>query len=258
MDLNNLLDNEKIKEIPSEFGKSNSSHVRSVKWFYIPPCVYFLYDNEKLVYIGSSLNLYGRLSQHLKSKKVFNGVYYIPIRPSKLRRIEWCLIKHYKPIYNTEPFLKAKSSLIKPMSVEDLTPNEIVVSFPGHLTERSINGFESYVHEFKRRQKNQQDEMDRIFKYAQKEARKEQMIEEQKKIKYKNETLFDKLMDQIARGKNPTRHSIFGKRLSGETDVEYVKRVTGVNKDTYTIWQFGSTEKTKHICQPITKPIPNK
>ncbi len=62
--------------------------------------VYFLMDDELIVYIGRSENIYSRISVH-KDRVVFNSAYYLPC-PDRVVRglLEKMLIRHYKPKYN--------------------------------------------------------------------------------------------------------------------------------------------------------------
>lgn len=96
--------------------------------FDIPPCVYFLYFNDTLVYIGSTTRLPARICEHLKDKdKEFNKVFYIPIQKHLLRETEEKLIKYYIPYLNNETFLNQnfKGSLISVHDLKDKIINQI-------------------------------------------------------------------------------------------------------------------------------------
>lgn len=61
--------------------------------------VYFLYDKDDLVYIGTSDNLYRRIGEHIAQKeKVFDRFEIFPT--SDRIRLEGFLIKMFKPKYN--------------------------------------------------------------------------------------------------------------------------------------------------------------
>lgn len=61
--------------------------------------VYFLYNDDELVYIGESDNLYRRIGQHIASKeKIFNRFELYPTTDRK--RLEGFLIRMFKPKYN--------------------------------------------------------------------------------------------------------------------------------------------------------------
>ena len=61
--------------------------------------VYFLYDKDELVYIGTSDNLYRRIGQHIAEKtKTFNRFELYPT--TDRIRLEGFLIKMFNPKYN--------------------------------------------------------------------------------------------------------------------------------------------------------------
>lgn len=63
------------------------------------PCVYLLYNDSKLVYVGQSKNsVYSRLPEH--SRKIFNKVFYIPTLKKDLDSLERQLIETYRPDLN--------------------------------------------------------------------------------------------------------------------------------------------------------------
>ena len=70
---------------------------------YIPfdtlPRVYFLLDDTVLVYIGQSIKISGRITQHIE-KKTFNRVASFKVSAGELDMIEMVNIRHYHPIYN--------------------------------------------------------------------------------------------------------------------------------------------------------------
>jgi len=65
--------------------------------------VYFLFNNDELVYIGKGWNCLLRVAEHTRkdSNKVFNSWRYTEVIDSKKRgELERELIRKYKPIYN--------------------------------------------------------------------------------------------------------------------------------------------------------------
>jgi hypothetical protein len=62
-------------------------------------CVYFLCKDNRIVYIGQSINLASRLGQHMLSKN-FDRVFYMDVLREDLKRVEMELIKYYDPEYN--------------------------------------------------------------------------------------------------------------------------------------------------------------
>ena len=64
--------------------------------------IYVLYDDEEIVYIGKSTNIYNRIQQH-KKDKVFTSVKSIIFKEEgNIDLYEPYLIKKYKPKYNKE------------------------------------------------------------------------------------------------------------------------------------------------------------
>ena len=60
-------------------------------------CVYFLYDDEELVYIGqASRSAYNRINDHKKTK-IYTKAYYVPCPISELDSLERALIKQFTP-----------------------------------------------------------------------------------------------------------------------------------------------------------------
>ena len=71
---------------------------------YIPfdtlPRVYFLFDDDVLVYIGQTMKISGRITQHTAEQKTFNKVASFRVGKSELDMIEMVNIRHYHPVYN--------------------------------------------------------------------------------------------------------------------------------------------------------------
>lgn len=93
--------------------------------------VYFLYDGDELVYIGTTDNLYRRIGQHIaEGKKVFNR---FEVYPTKDRmRLEGFLIRALKPKYNVSLGADYKST-----HDWDL--------FPSQSIEEAIKKYEEYA-----------------------------------------------------------------------------------------------------------------
>ena len=64
-----------------------------------PPSVYFLCQDERVVYVGQSVNPSARIPQHYKDKK-FNKVYLLPVSEHKLLEVEHRYIRQFEPLYN--------------------------------------------------------------------------------------------------------------------------------------------------------------
>jgi hypothetical protein len=65
----------------------------------IGPCIYFLCREERIVYIGQSVNLAQRISQHIQCKN-FDRIFYFNVLAEDLNRIEAELIDFYDPELN--------------------------------------------------------------------------------------------------------------------------------------------------------------
>lgn len=63
------------------------------------PLIYFLIDNDDIVYVGQSKNLNQRLSQHNKLIK-YDFIYYIHTNETELLKTEESYIKAFTPIKN--------------------------------------------------------------------------------------------------------------------------------------------------------------
>lgn len=80
----------------------NSSDMDSM---FFTPCIYFLLQNDKVVYVGESISVMTRISQHVKDgTKSFNGFSFEPFRGSDKERKhkEKLLIKKLQPVYNIQ------------------------------------------------------------------------------------------------------------------------------------------------------------
>lgn len=64
-----------------------------------PPGVYFLVEDDEVVYVGQSTNPAARIPDHAQHKK-FTRVYMVPVPPSALDEVEGALIRTLKPKYN--------------------------------------------------------------------------------------------------------------------------------------------------------------
>ena len=65
----------------------------------IRDCVYILYNEDVIVYVGQTINIYNRLISH-KRDKVFDRVRYLHCREDRKLYWEKVLIDRYQPIYN--------------------------------------------------------------------------------------------------------------------------------------------------------------
>lgn len=63
-------------------------------------CLYFLYDNDKIVYVGQTHVLSSRIKNHQK-EKVFTDIYYLDnLTREEVINLEDYYIRHLQPKYN--------------------------------------------------------------------------------------------------------------------------------------------------------------
>jgi hypothetical protein len=72
------------------------------------PCVYFLCDQNKVVYVGQAVEGTKRIPQHVGQKK-FSVVYYIRVPQGELDTIEGALIALLQPKYNKNGYVMTAS-----------------------------------------------------------------------------------------------------------------------------------------------------
>lgn len=87
----------------------------------IGPCVYFLLNRGKVIYIGQTTNLPLRLSDHKISKR-YDETRYIILDQSKLSRVEEALIRAFKPRLNTAavgPLRESDRFILKSLGLSD-------------------------------------------------------------------------------------------------------------------------------------------
>lgn len=65
----------------------------------VTPCVYFLCREDRIVYIGQSINISQRMAQHIPYKN-FDRVFYINVHAEDLNAVESELIEYYNPELN--------------------------------------------------------------------------------------------------------------------------------------------------------------
>ena len=66
---------------------------------YSKSCIYFLLQNNKVVYVGKTLNGKLRINKH-KNEKIFDEIYIIKCKKNELSEIEDYYMMKYKPKYN--------------------------------------------------------------------------------------------------------------------------------------------------------------
>jgi len=123
--LQNILQRKKIRRLSNfvEHEPVSSSIPNSIKeikdklcQFSIPVevCgIYFLINrSNEVVYVGQSINVLGRIPQHIPTKD-FYVAYYLPVPKSALNRVEQEWIDKILPIYNTDSRTLRKKKMIE-------------------------------------------------------------------------------------------------------------------------------------------------
>ncbi len=77
--------------------------VRHIKTFDVlgahPYYIYFLCDNNAVVYVGQTVNLFNRIKAHSKDKE-FDSAHYIVITKAEVDKTEIRYIREFRPKYN--------------------------------------------------------------------------------------------------------------------------------------------------------------
>lgn len=94
-------------EVPNEIADIKDLFRHCPHW----PCIYFLCKNNRVVYVGQSTSLTGRLNQHANTGKDFDEVFYVRCHAEKLDKTE----KHY--IEKLNPPLNRAGKLPLPQQI---------------------------------------------------------------------------------------------------------------------------------------------
>lgn len=111
--------------------------------------VYFLFDDDELIYIGSSINVHLRVAQHTKT---FTSYSFIKMPIKKARKLEKMYIKHYKPKYNVQRYKFWKHSEQKRQKILNLA-EEIKLSNESESSLIELGHSESKIKKIKERKK---------------------------------------------------------------------------------------------------------
>ena len=98
--------------------------------------VYYLIDNNEIVYIGQSTNVAARITTHVQNGTMaFDRYYVCPVAPGKLRECESIAIKELEPKYNKKELESVRHP--RGILVKTQIPKEI---FNNLKTEADIYG----------------------------------------------------------------------------------------------------------------------
>lgn len=87
--------------IPDELHRIKDLYKLPMESINTPSGIYFLCKGKKIVYIGQSTNIAGRICTHINDGlKDFDNVYFITCPISKLLQLESCLVRYFKPPLN--------------------------------------------------------------------------------------------------------------------------------------------------------------
>ena len=70
-----------------------------------PPCVYFMVRDQRVIYVGQSVNLAARLTTH-NHRHEFDHVFYLPCPREKLDEVEMEFIRTLCPTLNVQGKLR--------------------------------------------------------------------------------------------------------------------------------------------------------
>ncbi len=97
-----------VNEIKKPLPQIASFGVKEVFALPTGPCIYFLCKENRIVYIGQSINIGMRIAQHVLNKN-FDRVFYMDVKKEDLNKVESELIEYYEPEYNGRLFEKNNS-----------------------------------------------------------------------------------------------------------------------------------------------------
>lgn len=91
---------EKTKELPPESIR-NIDGLMQIDTPDYPPGVYFLCNNDRVMYVGQTTNLWGRIGSHLRDKRrEFDSVFFLSVPQSRLDEVESAFIEILTPPQN--------------------------------------------------------------------------------------------------------------------------------------------------------------
>lgn len=98
-------------EMLNEHGRWSANNIISMSVPYTAHCgIYFLIENDTIVYIGQSIDIMWRVAEHRKQGKSFDRFAMIPIPAPWLDRIERLYVRALEPRDNKIKFSGRKAS----------------------------------------------------------------------------------------------------------------------------------------------------
>lgn len=91
--------------VPPQLSRIRSLFKLPIDVLSTPPGIYFLCEDEEIVYVGQALNVARRIGEHMtEEKRSFNQVYFIPCLVNNLLEFESALIRWFRPRYNFQKY----------------------------------------------------------------------------------------------------------------------------------------------------------
>lgn len=80
--------------------------------------IYFLYNEDNLVYIGRTENLFQRIGTHIHGNKDFDSFSFLEVRSRDLEKVEYDLIDFFNPPLNvSKPVLRVNDDQISKVNL---------------------------------------------------------------------------------------------------------------------------------------------
>jgi hypothetical protein len=92
--------------------------------------VYFLIDDDKVMYVGKSVDIHARLIEHRRSGKVFERWHWIPCPREALDDLERSYLDTFLPKWNLDTETRRKRGDVRPLRDIDIPREKVVYTFP--------------------------------------------------------------------------------------------------------------------------------
>lgn len=104
--------------------------------------IYFLLQDDEVVYVGKTTRGYSRIIDHYHSAKIFNKVYYITCAEEDLDELENYYICKYNPKYNKTLNLKCYTSFSSAVTTLN---QQYLSNFNNYMTRRRLAKIVEYL-----------------------------------------------------------------------------------------------------------------
>jgi hypothetical protein len=137
------MEEKKMKNFILENKIEYTKRISSAFEYYL----YFLINNNKIVYVGQSRNLYERFIEHKRDKNFTHYFYFILNNDKRLRLKEKIYIKKFKPIYNKRELIFKEKQIHIGISLRKETYN-ILISESKNQNRTQSNMIEFLINKF--------------------------------------------------------------------------------------------------------------